>query len=212
MMTPRSRKPVVMISSSNICNLAPVENTWSGNRCNPSHYGCSSIIEESPKEESSRDDKENLLNETGGDDTRENSSLTQPFRKYLMSRTVRTTVPSSLSTGSIFTSSPVDLSFASRTGDYDQSTESDLNVLYDNRLSDSLLHCLDGNNPSSDTSGIASSSGNSADSAERSPSPRKRATNLHRNDSKRSREKAKQRQINESNSPQSDETVQETSF
>lgn len=67
-----------------------------------------------------------------------NSALTGTFRDIVLSR-------------SVLTASPVDLSFSSHTGDFD--TSSDREVRYvlnnDNNLSESLLFCLDGNEPSS---------------------------------------------------------------
>ncbi|XP_022204514.2 rho GTPase-activating protein 19 [Nilaparvata lugens] len=119
MMTPRSRKPVVALSGSNISQLSSV--AWgggvggSGERLKP----CS--------EESS------------------SSGLTSPFRDYLHGR-------------SVLTASPVDLSFSSRTGDFDPSTFSDDTL--PSMLSDSLLRCLDGEpvSASSTTSSASSSS------------------------------------------------------
>lgn len=104
-------------------------------------------------------------------------SITSTFREYLLSR-------------SVLTASPVDLSFTSRTGDFEQS-ESDLNILNQENLSNSLLLCLDGNNPNSDTSGSASTSTSSVNNSSENTDdiilgPRKRGTNLQRNDSKRS--------------------------
>lgn len=114
MMTPRSRKPVVALSGSNISHLSSA--TWgaSGERLKP----CSE----------------------------ESSSLTSPFRDYLHGR-------------SVLTASPVDLSFSSRTGDFDPSSFSDDTL--PSMLSDSLLRCLDGE-PVSVSSSTSSSSSSSA--------------------------------------------------
>ena len=68
------------------------------------------------------------------------NSLTSTFRDYLFSR-------------SIFTASPVDLSFSSRTGDFDPSSSSSENKVIDSPLNESLLYCLDGNNPNITCSG-----------------------------------------------------------
>ncbi|XP_076751646.1 uncharacterized protein LOC143423898 [Xylocopa sonorina] len=211
MMTPRSRKPVMMISGSNLCNLASVNNSWnqqsiSNNMCGSnfdviSSINCASILEESQKPNTTNseifyedvidlEEKENLnKNATekqklvasiadGCYAVKQQStmSITSTFREYLLSR-------------SVLTASPVDLSFSSRTGDFEQS-ESDLNILNEDGLSESLLCCLDGNRPESDTSGIASGSTNSANNSsekndEIASSPRKRATSLQRNDSKK---------------------------
>lgn len=249
MMTPRSRKPVMMISGSNLCNLASLNSGWTPRGAAPivrrsnldltRRNSCTSILEESQKldsitgelitiaGEADTDNKENVKDErnfvTSLDDEYSNAiqgsnaSITSTFREYLLSR-------------SVLTASPVDLSFTSRTGDFDQS-ESDLNILNDDRLSDSLLHCLDGNQPSSDTSGVASGSTNSGNNSTEkiddavNPSPRKRGTDLQRNDSKRSVldrtvtnrlkfQSMKNKQMSESmlNPIKSKETLQETSF
>ncbi|XP_043669255.1 uncharacterized protein LOC122629650 [Vespula pensylvanica] len=250
MMTPRSRKPVMMVSGSNLCNLAnmndsSIQHNISNNlrRSNIdllAHMSCSSILEELRKPDSADgefiymegvdiDDKENFTEEicqkhnlgtSIADDcctmTQQSSmSITSTFREYLLSR-------------SVLTASPVDLSFTSRTDDFEQS-ESDLNILNEDGLSSSLLRCLDGNNPESDTSGIASGSTNSANDStekiEETVSPRKRGTSLQRNDSKRSikdknvlkaerGQSFKYKQISESrlNSKKVKDTFQETSF
>ncbi|XP_054263468.1 rho GTPase-activating protein 19-like isoform X2 [Macrosteles quadrilineatus] len=117
MMTPRSRKPVVAVSASNICHLANL--TW-GLKDDPSW---------------------------DQDDSDTGESLAGAFKEYLSSR-------------SVLTASPVDLSFSSRTGDYDPSSEGRLEDLSHDEiphspLSESLLYVLDGNlpNESSDSSG-----------------------------------------------------------
>ncbi|XP_043491751.1 uncharacterized protein LOC122517434 [Polistes fuscatus] len=249
MMTPRSRKPVMMVSGSNLCDLASMNESSQRNvssnlhRSNIdlfTHVNCSSILEKLRRPDSPDgefiymegvdiDDKENLTEEicqkqnldtSIADEcctmTRQSSmSITSTFREYLLSR-------------SVLTASPVDLSFTSRTDDFEQS-ESDINILNEDGLSSSLLRCLDGNNPESDTSGIASGSANSAnDSSEKIEeivSPRKRGTSLQRNDSKRSikdknvlkterGQSFKYKQISESrlNSTKVKDTFQETSF
>ncbi|KAK3919501.1 Rho GTPase-activating protein 19 [Frankliniella fusca] len=69
----------------------------------------------------------------------EGSALTGTFREIVLSR-------------SVLTASPVDLSFSSHTGDFDSSSEREVrlsNVLSNDNLSESLLFCLDGNEPSS---------------------------------------------------------------
>ncbi|XP_026275162.1 uncharacterized protein LOC113204262 isoform X2 [Frankliniella occidentalis] len=68
----------------------------------------------------------------------EGSALTGTFREIVLSR-------------SVLTASPVDLSFSSHTGDFDSSSEREVrlsNVLSNDNLSESLLYCLDGNEPS----------------------------------------------------------------
>lgn len=219
MMTPRSRKPVMIVSTSNLCNLVTnscdrqsgvANNALRGSNLGafgPTNY--TSILEESQTCNNSVDYAScHVATDVARDATEGNTcdtpethscdnfsvakccttttqqssmSITSTFREYLLSR-------------SVLTASPVDLSFTSRTGDFEQS-ESDLNILNDDdTLSDSLLHCLDGNQPdTSDTSGIASGSTNSVNNSvekvspqEFFSSPRKRGTSLQRNDSKRS--------------------------
>lgn len=236
-MTPRSRKPVMIVSTSNICNLVTGNNICKqhniSNNLRESNLdmlgaiNCTSILEESqtynstdnvlfPIKDTDIEDKEsNVLDSCVTSvancctTPQQNSvSITSTFREYLLSR-------------SVLTASPVDLSFASRTGDFEQS-ESDLNILNEDVLSDSLLCCLDGNQPESDTSGIASGSTNSANNSTEKleeSSPRKRGTSLQRTDSKRSAkestlkdtkdEEFKHKQLNESNLQDS---FQETSF
>lgn len=251
MMTPRSRKPVMMVSGSNLCNLASVDNSWdqrsilnnmTGSNLDViSSMNTTSILENTQKPNSTNDeigenldleDKENL-NVDGNWTEKERfvtsiadnccavrqqstMSITSTFREYLLSR-------------SVLTASPVDLSFSSRTGDFDQS-ESDLNLVHEDGLSESLLRCLDGGQPESDTSGIVSGGTNSANNSsekneELASSPRKRATSLQRNDSKKSvKERTarstargqgfKHKQLSEStlNSKQLKDVFQETSF
>ncbi|XP_014614832.1 PREDICTED: uncharacterized protein LOC106792821 isoform X2 [Polistes canadensis] len=225
MMTPRSRKPVMMVSGSNLCDLASMNESSQQKLRRPDSPDGEFIYMEGVD----IDDKENLteaicqkqnLDTSNADEcctmTRQSSmSITSTFREYLLSR-------------SVLTASPVDLSFTSRTDDFEQS-ESDINILNEDGLSSSLLRCLDGNNPESDTSGIASGSANSAnDSSEKIEeivSPRKRGTSLQRNDSKRSikdknvlkterGQSFKYKQISESrlNSTKVKDTFQETSF
>ncbi|XP_071566449.1 uncharacterized protein [Temnothorax nylanderi] len=240
MMTPRSRKPVMIVSTSSLCNLVTGNNSCDLRGSNldmvSAISNCASILEESQTYNSTDNalahakDVENKKNNRL--DTLEKHScvqsianccactqqstmsITSTFREYLLSR-------------SVLTASPVDLSFTSRTGDFEQS-ESDLNILNDDTLSDSLLCCLDGNQPESDTSGIASGSTNSANNStektEELPSPRKRGTSLQRNDSKKSAresvvkstrsEECKHKLRDEStlNSAKMKDSFQETSF
>ncbi|XP_072750140.1 uncharacterized protein [Anoplolepis gracilipes] len=236
MMTPRSRKPVMIVSTSNLCNLVSGNNSCNLRGPNLDIVGtinCASILEESQtynsidnmlphvkdvenKENNEVDtlEKHNCVQSVANCCTctqQSSMSITSTFREYLLSR-------------SVLTASPVDLSFTSRTGDFEQS-ESDLNILNDDTLSDSLLCCLDGNQPESDTSGIASgSTNNSTEKMEESSSPRKRGTSLQRNDSKRSArkdvvkstsEELKTKPRNESdeiNSVNMQDSFQETSF
>jgi hypothetical protein len=85
-----------------------------------------------------RDDGQNVDYKSTHDEMASDSgSLTSTFRSYLLNR-------------SVLTASPVDLSFSSRTGDFDTSEGSNgEKILQRETLSDSLLYCLDGNQPSS---------------------------------------------------------------
>ncbi|XP_034948153.1 uncharacterized protein RhoGAP54D [Chelonus insularis] len=251
MMTPRSRKPVMMVSGTNLCNLASLKNGNNGENHNRFKVVNINIDEDekshtitlSPPKSQKKSDKRSPSNSESRMKNREDQnqplsnrhlassieddgatlqpscmSITSTFKEYLLSR-------------SVLTASPVDLSFTSRTGDDFEQSESEMNDLEEEEgITDSLLRCLDGNNPSSDTSGIASGSTNSADnSAEKIddvyPSPRKRGTNLQRNDSKRSAKNSSKynksregnvikRQGSESTSDSENtkDTFQETSF
>jgi hypothetical protein len=84
-----------------------------------------------------RDDGENAEYKSAysNDMACNSGSLTSTFRSYLLNR-------------SILTASQVDLSFSSRTGDFDTSEGSNgEKILERETLSDSLLYCLDGNQP-----------------------------------------------------------------
>lgn len=89
------------------------------------------------------ENKQNRNRSCDSDIQDSNNSLTSTFRDYLFSR-------------SILTASPVDLSFSSRTGDFDPSSSCSENKVIDSSLSNSLLYCLNGNNPSSTSSGDSS--------------------------------------------------------
>ncbi|XP_015839448.1 rho GTPase-activating protein 19 isoform X4 [Tribolium castaneum] len=100
MMTPRSRKPVLLVSGTNINTLAKIETV--------------EAMDEVPEE------------------VEKDNSLSQTFREYLENRSMLTT------------SSPAaDSSFSSRTDDFN----SDLSP---SKMTDSLLSCLDGNDPGSE--------------------------------------------------------------
>nr|CAD7407709.1 unnamed protein product [Timema cristinae] len=122
MMTPRCRKPVLLVSDSDLCHLAEL-GSWEGGK-------------DRQQEES---DKENSGPCCSGcsshcltDCSTCGGSLTDTFRSYLLSR-------------SLLTASPVDLSFSSRTEDFETSDEDILNR--ESPLNDSLLYCLNGNPP-----------------------------------------------------------------
>lgn len=97
-MTPRSRKPVLLISGTNITKLPSVE---------------------------TKTDEEPPVKKTKND---EGDSLSSPFQEYLCSR-------------SMLTTSPTDNNFSSCTDDYNS------NDFNEEKMSNSLLFCLDGNVP-----------------------------------------------------------------
>lgn len=209
-MTPRSRKPVLLISGTNICQLASVrtpihtniiENEDKSEEIVANEQQIYNPIENEPlktdesemiqtesteyivtsdemiddtsfqemsKDElssfcdnsnTSRDPLKNVKEEASliiitsdktncTSESRNNTSscLSSTFRDYLLTR-------------SILTASPADLSFSSREGDFDSSSSSSADVEHEevlndseNKLSDSLLYCLDGNNPNNDSS------------------------------------------------------------
>lgn len=116
-MTPRSRKPLVMLSGTNLCNLETM------NRKRDS--GSMSV-----------DDKDDLNSSTYDSINADgNQSLTNTFRDYLYSRSTMTNSPM------------VDNSFSSRPDDFQSNP--DLPYLSENELSDSMLYCLNGNDPNS---------------------------------------------------------------
>ncbi|KAK7791991.1 hypothetical protein R5R35_007978 [Gryllus longicercus] len=169
MMTPRSRKPVVVLSGSNICHLSNVS-TWQKHAANlwENHYkekGILDKVRENPLDEKavrsinvlstksiSSHDTSSSHSSIVNEDVCQNishanccgsgDSLTSTFKSYLMSR-------------SVLTASPVDLSFSSRTGDFDTSLSHE-RCLSTDALSDSLLYCLDGNEPSCSSQSLSS--------------------------------------------------------
>lgn len=115
-MTPRSRQPVIAVSGSNTNLREKLDDS------NPEQFNKTKNRSEH-YETCCDNSKEttNLSNQSG-------DSLTDTFREYLCSR-------------SMLTTSIVDNSFSSRTGDFDPSSVSE------DKLSDSLLYCLDNGTP-----------------------------------------------------------------
>lgn len=130
-MTPRSRKPVLLISGTNISKLPKLEK-----------QDCTMMdsLEEFPETESNvSESNDSALKTKGTEQQQENfqsdensDSLTDPFREYLNSR-------------SIIVDSLADSSFSSQTDDYSSTT--DIKNLDENKISTSLLHCLNGYAP-----------------------------------------------------------------
>lgn len=131
-MTPRSRKPVLLISGTNI-NKLPV------NESQKSHMHSLEEEKESSDDDTvsikrkKLDDSEKIdkTDENKPEHTETSESLTSTFQEYLYSR-------------SMLTATPTDMSFSSRTDDYNSSELKDLST---SKLSSSLLYCLDGNIP-----------------------------------------------------------------
>lgn len=139
-MTPRSRKPVLVLSGTNIntlhkagqsnCALDKMEELTE----NSVEEGGSEQVSNFKKSKSESDicePKMSKIPKINKSDTY-SSSISDTFREYLCSREMETL------------SSPVDSSFSSRTDDFNST---DFNNLSDSKLTDSLLYCLNGNNP-----------------------------------------------------------------
>lgn len=122
MMTPRSRKPVLVLSSSNLAQFG----TWNQNS--------------DPNDSPLHNANEKAAAET---------SLTSTFRDYLLSRSVLTASPISLSANP----SP-------------------------EKLTNSLLYCLDGNDPSSDSRNTLSNASETASSISSSGSRKRSGDSL----------------------------------
>ncbi|KAJ8962003.1 hypothetical protein NQ314_005785 [Rhamnusium bicolor] len=141
MMTPRSRKPVLVLSGTNIHTLHKNEQP------NCVMDNLTEELSECSSEEGSPESEHPIKkSKSDGDIIKEPKtqkvqklnrtdtpiSLTDTFREYLSSRNIETL------------SSPVDLSFSSRTDDFNSTDFKDLS---DSKLTDSLLYCLNGNDP-----------------------------------------------------------------
>ncbi|CAH1119292.1 unnamed protein product [Phaedon cochleariae] len=138
MMTPRSRKPVLLLSGTNINTLYKPEQT---------SWAMDNVTEEVSETPNVNDQKEFKKSKSEGDiGTKSSTSkmnnsepptvLSETFKDYLSNRDILTL------------SDDEDSSFSSRTDDFN-STD-DLNDWSQNKLSESLLYCLDGNKPDDD--------------------------------------------------------------
>lgn len=139
-MTPRSRKPVLVISGTNIHNIP---------KQNDQNNLMSSLTEEKSSDNHSQSTESNDIQMERSQNnevvpemphsqntsvaTDHSNSLTNTFREYLCSRSILTA------------SSPADSSFSSRTDDYSSFNYEDLSA---SKMSSSLLHCLNGELPS----------------------------------------------------------------
>lgn len=139
-MTPRSRKPVLVVSGTNINTLSRLEQP---------NFVMDSVVEEIPNTSS---EDEILVNKASLPKSKSESefqariitvgkldksespstSLSDTFKDYLSNRDIVTL------------SSPVDSSFSSRTDDF---VSTEFETLNRSKISDSLLYCLDGNTP-----------------------------------------------------------------
>lgn len=140
-MTPRSRKPVLVVSGTNINALPRIEH---------SNFIMDSVVEEIPNTSSedeiltkksvfTKSKSETDLIETKTMPVQKlnksespSASLSDTFKHYLSNRDM------------ITLSSPIDSSFSSRTDDF---TSTEFETLSSSRISDSLLYCLNGNKP-----------------------------------------------------------------
>lgn len=115
-MTPRSRKPVLLVSGTNINNLPSLQTQCNMEDVEEDTEDSKKILEESIEHNNSR------------------SSLTSTFREYLCSRSILTR------------NSSKNQSFCSHSDDF--ITTDEVNNLTGSKLSESLLYCLNGNDPS----------------------------------------------------------------
>lgn len=140
MMTPRSRKPVLVLSGTNIntlhkagqsnCVMDKMEELTE----NSVEEGSSDSLQNFRKSKSEGDicePKTSKMPKINKSDTY-STSISDTFKEYLCSREMETL------------SSPVDSSFSSRTDDFNSTDFNDMN---DSKLTDSLLYCLNGNDP-----------------------------------------------------------------
>lgn len=127
-MTPRSRKPVLLVSGTNINNLPKLEIK----DCN-----MDSVEEEENSNDNSSTETNSIRKSKSATSIRElevsnekeeADPLTTTFREYLRNR-------------SMLTATPTDLSFSSCTDDF---CSAELNT---SPMSSSLLHCLNGYSP-----------------------------------------------------------------
>ena len=122
-MTPRSRKPVLLVSGTNINSLTsdPRSNVVLMDKVTEESIPKAACTEAQPS------DDDNASFE-GHQDGCKVGSLTSTFKEYLHSRNLEV--------------EPTDHSFSSRTDDY-----SSMNDLSPNKMSASLLQCLNGDDP-----------------------------------------------------------------
>lgn len=159
MMTPRSRKPVLLMSGTNICNLPKMDldNRSSISDLEEEPEDQEDSIKEEDKEKENGDDSFILLegksiiqNKKHLPKSKSESNIQlSPSRKYSTysetGDTLTNTFREYLCSRSILTATPQDSSFSSRTDDYDSNED----IPSETKLTESLLFCLDGNKPPS---------------------------------------------------------------
>lgn len=139
-MTPRSRKPVLLVSGTNITALPKSEtsNSVVNNIIEKSFVSRGKQLLESKNFIKSRSEtdlldlKTNKIEKLNKSDSPVETSLSDVFKAYLSHRNM------------ITFSSPIDASFSSRAEDFSSCNFQNLD---DNPISTSLLHCLEGNHP-----------------------------------------------------------------
>lgn len=135
-MTPRSRKPVLLMSGTNICNLPKMEIARSSSISDleeePEDITPSPITNPITKAKSEPNVNTQSPKDAFSTYSEPGDTLTTTFREYLCTR-------------SISMATPVDSSFSSRTDDYDSAED----IPSESKLSESLLYCLNGNQPPS---------------------------------------------------------------
>ncbi|KAL1506219.1 hypothetical protein ABEB36_005618 [Hypothenemus hampei] len=152
MMTPRSRKPVLLVSGTNINNLAKLSPTL--DHLQEEEIGNSSLdnFQEKPKKIFYKSKSEGALvseplistdNSLKLNKTDSPKVLSNPFKQYLNSRDLITCDDDDTPTDSIFSSRSDDFQ------SYNNEENSDCLPQYSEaKMTDSMLYVLDGNNPS----------------------------------------------------------------
>lgn len=145
MMTPRSRRPVLLISGTNLNKLptTTIQPQKGMDDVEEEINDDSNVIKKCKMDENIEEPSTN--NSIVSNASEANHSLTTTFKEYLNSRGNLTETPVITDENpSSSIESPTDLSFSSRTDDYNSSNIRDLSS---SKLSSSLLYCLDGNLP-----------------------------------------------------------------
>ncbi|XP_062554972.1 serine-rich adhesin for platelets isoform X1 [Armigeres subalbatus] len=153
-MTPRSRKPVMLLAGLNTADPQHTTYTSQSSFSSLREEDEDDAVEEMPAKSFLKSDSTALdggircgttISEMstaecatgliGQGTDEEGSSLTSTFRDYLLSR-------------SVMTDSPADLSFSSQSDDFE--SDGDLEDFSESKMSESLLFCMNGNKPEED--------------------------------------------------------------